>query len=221
MLTEYVEQESEFGITNERDLTHLQHVADRAAGHVTFSTLVTWFEKPERCADGLPFPVADAILCATGKVDLWRGVLAEFYENVDMTWVQCESPACDRWFRQGRVTTGPTVKRYCSKACSDATTRLQRGEQSTIRKNYGGGGKRRKSNKCRNGHERTPESTKIRKNGKMECLLCHRESAKAAYRRSQERKGIAPRVTAGSTGPEHGMPLTVEENIRLEELVAA
>lgn len=50
--------------------------------------------------NSVEFDVADRLLIAIGRVDLWRGRLLEYYENVDLTWQTCACPGCSRMVKQ-------------------------------------------------------------------------------------------------------------------------
>ena len=223
-LTSYLDEMSETALMGrERDLAHLQNVADR--GRLSYLTLVTWVERPERVGP-IPFLVADRILCATDNVNLWQGELAEYYEQVDMNWQMCECPGCTKLFRQGGLAPAtceidgcesfpkarglcnahyisckkdgtldqhtsrynPERRRiYCSEACKTSAYQQRKGITSSRRKSY----LKDRDVKCRNGHDRTPQNTKIRPNGKRECIICHRESSRRGAARAQERKQMA------------------------------
>lgn len=75
-------------------------------------------------------------------------------------------------FYSGRLTM------YCSTACRQSASQMTRGITTRRRKRY-----LDTKEKCRNGHKRTPENTRLRKNGKMECAICAREANKASYHR--------------------------------------
>lgn len=84
-------------------------------------------------------------------------------------------------FYQGRLTM------YCSMACRQSAYQMAKGITTNRRKNY----LKSRDKKCRNGHERTPENTRVRKNGKMECLLCARETNRKGYHRRRKQKVAA------------------------------
>jgi hypothetical protein len=79
-------------------------------------------------------------------------------------------------------------KQYCSKACRTAAAKIREGVTKRRRKNYLNTG-----DKCRNGHDRTPENTYHRRNGKEECIICRREANKASYhaRTARRREAVA------------------------------
>jgi hypothetical protein len=69
--------------------------------------------------------------------------------------------------------------KYCSPACSDSAWNQAHGRTHKPVKHLRG---RASAKKCRNGHDRTPENIKTRKDGRTECVLCARETAKRNYR---------------------------------------
>lgn len=122
------------------------------------------------------FDDADKILCALGKVDLWRGELNEYYENVNLHLAQCAHPNCLVWYEPTRSN-----HIYCSTACANSAKRGNR----RIKHFKGKAMKGEHSFRCRNGHVRTPETTITLKSGKIRCRICNNETSMRSYRKAR------------------------------------
>jgi len=168
---------------DQADLTCLAFMSERA--DISYETLVSWVEKPWRVGD-IPFDIADRLLCAIDQTSLWYGELHEYYMGVDLNWFHCACNGCSIFFYADPHKHGKKPI-YCSKACANAASRLQRGESKKRIKNYGSRLAPRKGGKCRNGHERTPENQILLSGGKLRCRECNRESSARAYKIRHER----------------------------------
>lgn len=154
--------------------------------YATIAKVIYRWKNPE-CLDGalrsLDFDTADKLLCGAGMFDVWRTDLLDYYLRVDLTWKKCECPGCENWFKP-HPQSG---RKYCSKSCSDSAWNQAHGRTHRTVKAL----RKRSSKKCRNGHERTPENTRVRENGKKECLICARASNRASYARVQQARKAA------------------------------
>lgn len=155
----------------------------------TVAKLLYRWRNPD-CGDGpvrgVDFDMADKLLCGASMFDMWRGELIDYYYKVDLRWKKCECTGCEVMFRPKHAAAGATGQKYCSKACKSSAQKIRNGRTHRRQKNWSG-----TKGKCRHGHARTPENTKFRGNGKMECLLCHRASAKRAYEKKMGRDPLA------------------------------
>lgn len=133
------------------------------------------------------FGLADALLCALGRPDLWRGPLADIYLGLSFATdrsVRMVPKGHQRCARDGCSTTFPTVRKrgysrrvYCSDRCTQIASRVRVGKQRRASQ-----GRRFV---CRNGHERTPESVEILKNGTRRCRICQRERTRECRARKR------------------------------------
>ena len=121
---------------------------------------------------GAEFDLVDKLFCALGRVDVWRGQIADVYESTQLL-ERCEHPDCSVLFLPS--PHGGPRKRHCSRAC---TTSHLRGNRR-IKHFKGEAG----SSKCRNGHPRTPESTIFLKSGRIRCRVCNNATSLRGYYR--------------------------------------
>lgn len=170
-LNQYVIDVSPVMEHGKRDLAHLQFAAQRYK--LKYETLVSWLQRPERASAGMPFVVADRILCATDQSEMWQGALSEYYEAVDMNWQQCQHRSCRQYFRLGE-----TPVYFCSEMCEKMEQEMKDNPLVVLES-------------CRKGHPRTEENTRVRGNGKRECAVCHRERTRIGAYKSKERKQMA------------------------------
>lgn len=153
------------------DWTPLKVLAEKTG--LSDETLATWLYKES--VQSIAFDDADRLFAAMGKVSLWRGEYADYYEGCDLSWTRCACPGCEVMFKASHVTTGPTVKLYCSKACRTSAAKQREGVTSRRSKRY------LDVSVCRNNHPKTPENTKTRRDGRTECIICARAAAKRCY----------------------------------------
>lgn len=178
---------------------------------IPYDTLVTYMGAGR--IQSIDFNTADALLCAMDKHEYWRGPdLCDIYYGVDLTWETCACNGCERNFQPGFDSLGrPKHTIYCSSACRVSAWKQNHGRNTKrmsaskrdLRTHCRNGHKRsevgvdargtclqclsdRRTEKCRNGHERTPENTIERRNGKIQCRICNNEASKSAYHRRRE-----------------------------------
>lgn len=133
----------------------------------------------------IDFDIVDKIMCITGRIDEWindqvylgaelREEKPSFGFSVD------KSRVCLRKGCSVRFTSKSKRKKYCSDNCRSSGWRESKGKIKTLPR-----GKKRslEALRCRNGHERTRENTRINSAGYRYCVICHRESQKAYDRR--------------------------------------
>lgn len=133
----------------------------------------------------IEFTMADRlVIAATGMpmIDFFEDYpeLEEAYYSVELV----DAPVrpepvvktCERKGCQSEVLvtgkapqSGVTAKRFCSEECREAAARKRNGQRVTETPGWPW------QYECKNGHERTPENTIIRKNGDKQCLTCRRE----------------------------------------------
>lgn len=136
-------------------------------------------EEPQSFA----FDDVDRLFVAMGKVHLWRGEYIEYLERVDLRWTLCACPGCEVMFDASQgPQEGPTVRRYCSRACATSAAKQRTGATSRRVKVYNS------PKKCRNGHAKTPENTKTRPDGRKECIICARAAANRCHARKMMRE---------------------------------
>lgn len=139
--------------------------------------------------EGCEFNLADDLLCALGMPMLWREEpLDAIYFAIDLSWVYCQCPGCNTRFQLQKDTMGREVyRKYCSRQCNQAAYKIRnkriQHRQPLSRRGRVGRPVGVTELKCRKGHERTPENTRHRSNGKIECAICAREANKASYHR--------------------------------------
>jgi hypothetical protein len=116
--------------------------------------------------EGLDFDLADKILSKLGRPDL--------VPCPETFWETCASPFCSRRFPE--YQHGPR-KLYCSRRCGAMAFNLRhdRGSGMTV------------SNRCRRGHELTPENS-VLQCGRRTCRICKLATQRAWKRR---RRAIA------------------------------
>lgn len=126
----------------------------------------------EREHEGVDFDLADALLCALGRPDIWRGRLADLYLEMPLL-EQCQAPGCNIKFAIGVDRLGrPKQQRYCSPQCNHAAYKIRSGRnQRRLVAAH-----RDQSKRCRNGHVRTPENTKTLYDGRRTCRVCFNAS---------------------------------------------
>jgi hypothetical protein len=134
------------------------------------------------------FDHADGIVCALGKVDLWRSELSEYYENVNLNLRQCAHPDCSVWFTPGETKEAGARnpgsgrrQKYCSTPCANSA----RVGNRRIKHFRGAAQRGEHSFRCRNGHVRTPETTITLKSGKIRCRICNNESSNRSYKKAR------------------------------------
>ncbi len=169
----------------------LETLADRADMHK--NTL-------ERMLNGrsatIDFDMADRLLCAAGKSNLWWGPLREVYETASLSpplgpHVVGRASGARTCARHGcSVTFIPPkkapYKRFCSSTCKAVDWKQRKnGVKSRIR----GPGRVLEAYECRNGHVRTPKNTGINCRGTRYCLICHRERTRE--HRARKKLGLA------------------------------
>ena len=142
----------------------------------------------------IPFDFADQTLCLLGLQFLWWDELSDIYYSVDLDpqeSVRVVPKGCRRCERVGCSEVFPikgaghTEKRFCSGACKRATSALRNGVTHTLPV---GPGRKLRIVRCRKGHERTPENTRVRPNGTVTCRDCARESTREWHHRPENRE---------------------------------
>lgn len=132
--------------------------------------------------EGVDFDLADKLLCALGRVDMWRGVLADVY--LEMQFVEtCALPGCGKTFPEQQIGR---AKRYCSKNCGYLGQRVKRGVAT--------GERLRKRGMCLKGHRLTPDNVRITKRGDgvlRTCRTCDRERQREWARAKRARRKVA------------------------------
>lgn len=132
----------------------------------------------QRCP-GVEFDLADSIITALGRWDMWHGVLADIYPT--KFYETCALHSCNRRFPE--KFNGRTRKRYCSPRCATLANAVRRGEAT--------GDRLRQKGYCLNGHKMTPENTikKWRKRDNKwehQCRECKRKSQREWMRRKRQ-----------------------------------
>lgn len=143
--------------------------------------------------DALLFDVADRLMCAMNLPHYWWEVpeLAEVYysdEAFVVTAGHFSAPerVCARVGCSNEVV-GRKDKIYCGESCAAMASAVRLGKrprksESAFRSRDGKGG-----HVCRNGHERTPENTRVTEDGRRECRECVRERSRRAYKNNAEK----------------------------------
>jgi hypothetical protein len=163
---------------SDRDMhTDLLALSDRSG--VPYDTLETMAIKPDR-SSSMEFDVADNILCATRLWTRWRSHYEEYYYGTNLNLRQCAHPDCLVWFEIPATDAGGR-KEYCSTACANSHKRGNR----RVKHFRGKAQRGEHSKKCRNGHERTPETTIHLKSGKIRCRLCNNARSNEGYHRKR------------------------------------
>lgn len=167
----YIEKHAEVRVDGSLESGGLiEGIAEK--GGISPSSIITWLGQ-ER-VQSIEFDVADRIMIYLLGPQAWLGEYAEYYYAVDLSWKKCENPHCEIMFKP-HPQSG---RKYCSKPCSDSAWNIRHGRTHRTVKPL------RKHNPevCRNGHPRTPENTKTRKDGRTECVLCSRANARRLWR---------------------------------------
>lgn len=159
----------------------IEVIAEKA--EMPFESLESLIYRPEH-SRSVDFDIADRVLCACDLSGLWRGRFREYYENVDLAWRKCECPGCETMFQPTHSATGVTGQKYCSKECRMSARHQRIGRTTRTVKAHRG--TMTKAKKCRNGHARTPQNTRVRRNGRIECGVCAREANRASYHRRKQ-----------------------------------
>lgn len=139
--------------------------------------------------EGCDFDLADKLLCALGRPDAWRGVLADVYLEMPL-FERCECPGCTATFvshPKGRR------KRFCSSACRGNAHQQAHGVSSRRRKQGWGG-------VCKGGHRRTKENTLHEINGRGNTVRRCRDCRRASWRAGAARAVGTRPVLASSQG---------------------
>jgi hypothetical protein len=107
--------------------------------------------------EGVAFDLADRLLCALGRWDIWHGELEDIYPTKFIE--TCALPSCNKTFPERR--SGPHIKRYCSYRCMDLGRQVKAGRAT--------GERLRQRGYCLKGHKL---------NGQRQCVICRREQRK-------------------------------------------
>lgn len=105
------------------------------------------------------FDLADKLLCALGRWDMWHGELEDIYPTKFKE--TCAAPGCSRQFWE--YHRGGKPKRTCSKRCRARLDSVQLG-----RVRAGGA---RVMGRCNEGHRFTPDNT-LWSGGYRRCRIC-------------------------------------------------
>lgn len=149
--------------------------------NVSTAALRSWLEGDRGQRDGIAFDDADRLFIAMGRVHLWTTRYIDYYLACDLRWTRCACPGCEIMFDGSHAQEGPTMKLYCSKACQTAAAKIREGVTSRRHKRY------LDPTVCRNGHPKTEENTKRRPDGREECRVCSRDTAKRCYEKKMGR----------------------------------
>lgn len=118
---------------------------------------------------GVSFDLADSLLCALGRADMWWGVLSDVYPTKFVE--KCALHSCERTFPEKRVGS---IKRYCSARCRKLDDDIRRGRAT--------GHRYRQKNRCLRGHLLTSENTITFSSGHRTCRKCRRDRQARQYR---------------------------------------
>lgn len=137
------------------------------------STIATIIEQQW---EGVEFDLADSLLCALGRWDIWHGVLEDIYPT--KFWSTCSLPGCDRRFAESsRGRHGP--KKYCCKAHAKLAYDVRHGNAVGLF--------RRKRGYCLKGHKIAGKNAKRITNGTFQCRICDNE-------RRRKRRASSPEL---------------------------
>lgn len=129
---------------------------------------------------GVSFDLADSLLCALGRADLWWGELNDIYKDLRFH-ETCALPSCGRTFPESDRSGKP--KRFCSDNCRSLYHKTSAGKAT--------GNRYVQRGRCFKGHKVTPENTIVirLKDGttRKQCRACKLASM-AAYKRKRRRE---------------------------------
>lgn len=136
--------------------------------------------------EGVEFDLADSLLCALGRWDIWHGALEDIYPT--KFWSTCELPGCDRKFPEYQRGVGTPVKRFCSRSHTNQGWGVRSGKRP--------GHRYRQRNRCNKGHILTPENTIVRRRADRDevmrnCKKCERANSRERQKRYRARKRAA------------------------------
>lgn len=124
-------------------------------------------------AQTMSLEIADRLLCAMDKVELWRHEpLLTYYWAGDvppdmLKPLRCANPLCDEWIDR-EVESSHKV--FCSTACRQRASTRRLGKHRT------------RSVECRNGHKRATTTQRVNhRTGQTDCMKCY-QAATARFR---------------------------------------
>lgn len=135
----------------------------------------------------LDFNMADRLLCAMNRPQLWWEDLADLYYSVDLSApITAPIPA-----KEGRICARAGCSnafvpkmpwgRYCSTACRASVQRARRQQRRGVTQRYG-----TRYGTCPKGHDRSPENVYVRPDGHVSCRVCNRDAERRRYRQDEK-----------------------------------
>lgn len=145
-----------------------------AKAEISPETIFTWLGQ-ERI-DSIRFDTADKImLYVVGP--MWGSTpeYEAYYQGVNLNVQECACPGCETMIEivSARGSGGGVQRKYCSQICRQVAYQIRTGQKNRRSKRHMTG-----MLTCRRGHKRTPENTKLRKDGRSECMVCAREASR-------------------------------------------
>lgn len=148
-----------------------------------------WHRMTQEMQPFMEFDTVDRMLCAMGHQGQWvRGELHDIYYGVNLSRMPrlyvntrtgeraCAAVGCsNRFTRRTSGRGGHGNQMYCSTSCRQRASRIRRGKMQEGHKGRYHSPFEGREFVCRNGHERTPETTEVLKSGTRRCKLCNRE----------------------------------------------
>lgn len=123
---------------------------------------------------GTSFDLADQLLCALGRWDMWHGELADIYPTKFIE--TCRNPMCNKKFPERG--NGRRKRLYCGRKCRQLHHLIKQGKATGMKA----------AGRCHRGHRLTQDNILKRPDGKRECRECstanrrHRYATDPSYR---------------------------------------